>query len=198
MAELDVADDVVDRHQAHGVGVVRGLAALLEAGQEGALVVLALHEQVLRVAVGGDRGELHAAVLVLDPVRRHHAAGAVLDGVLVGGRGVGHAQRDLVDAVAVEGVVGRDLVAALERAGEHEPDAALLEHVRDAVAPAGLEAGVGGLGEAECVHEVERRLRGVPHVDLHVVDAVDRHAVVCRVTAPDERRGPAARLSAIL
>ena len=83
----------------------------------------------------------------------------------------------------------RDVVAALERAGEHEPDPALLEHVRDAVAPAGLEARVGGLREPERVHEVERRLRGVPHVQLHVVDAVDRHAVVCRARAERPRRG---------
>src|SRR5215216_2126932 len=77
-------------------------------------------------------------------------------------------------------MVRGDLVAAHERAGEHEPDAALLEHVRDAVAAAGLEAGVCGLREPERVDEVEGSLGGVPHVELHVVDAVDRHlAVVC-------------------
>ena len=87
-------------------------------------------------------------------------------------------------------VVGGDLVAALERPGEHEPDAALLEHVRDAVAPARLEARVGGLREAEGVHEVERGLRGVAHVELDVVDAVDRHAVVFGYG----RRAPRARV----
>ena len=75
-------------------------------------------------------------------------------------------------------VVRGDVVAPHERAREDEPDAALLEHVRDAVAAAGLEPRVGGLGEAEGVDEVEGRLRGVPHVHLHVVDAVDRHPVV--------------------
>jgi hypothetical protein len=42
--ELHVSDDVVDRHQAHRVGVMGRLAALLEAGQEGSLVALALDE----------------------------------------------------------------------------------------------------------------------------------------------------------
>jgi hypothetical protein len=105
----------------------------------------------------------------------------VLHRVVIGGLGVGHAQRDLVDAVAVQGVVGGDLVASLKGAGEHEPDATLLEHVRHAVAPTRLEAGVSGLREAEGVHEVEGRLGGVPHVHLDVIDAVDGHTiVVCR------------------
>ncbi len=176
--ELDVAHDVVDRHEQQLVGIAWGVAGLVVAGQERAAVVLALDEQVLGVAVGGDRGELHAPVLVLGPVRGHDPARAVRDGVLVGGRGVRNAQRDLVHAVAVAGVVIGDLVAAVVGAGEHEPDAALLEHVRAPVAPAGLEAGVGGLGEAERVREVVGGLRRVPDVELDMVDPVDRHAVV--------------------
>jgi hypothetical protein len=129
VAELDVADDVVDRHQQHVVGVAGSLGARLVAGQEGSVVVVAVHEQVERVAVGLDRRELHAAVLVLLPARRHHAAGALSHRVLVRGCGVGHAERDLVDAVAVAGVVAGDLIAAAERPGQHEPDAALLEDV---------------------------------------------------------------------
>ena len=120
-------------------GCAGRLVARLEAGQEGPVVAVPLHEQVERVAVGGDRGELDAPVLVLDPVRGVHAAGAVRDRVPVGGRGVGDAEGDLVHAVAVAAVVVADLVVARERAGDHQADASLLEHVRDAVAAAGLE-----------------------------------------------------------
>ena len=123
VAELDVPDHVVDAREQRLRGRV---VARLEAGHERAVVAAALHEQVDRLPVGGDRGELHAAVLVLDPVRRGHAAGAVRHGVRVGGRGVGDAQRDLVDAVAVTALVVADLVLARERARDHEPDASLL------------------------------------------------------------------------
>jgi hypothetical protein len=178
VAELDVADHVVDAHEQQLVRVVRRhLGAPLEARQERALVAVALDEQVQRVAVGGDRREPDLAVLVLDDVRRMHAARPVLDRVVVGGLGVGHAQRDLVHAVAVVGVVARDLVVTAECAGQDQPDAALLQNVRDAVAAACLEPRVGGLGEAERVAVVVGGLRRVADVELEVVDAVDRHAV---------------------
>jgi hypothetical protein len=176
--ELDVADDVVDRHQHQRVGIRRRWVAAHEAREEGPVVVLALHEQVQGVAIGLHRGELHPAALVLHPLRRVHAAGAVGDGVLVGRRRVRHAQRDLVHAVPVARVVGRDLVAAHQRPGHHDADAPLLEHVRHPVAPARLQAGVGRLGEAIRAGEEMRRLRRVAHVELDVVDAVDRHAVL--------------------
>ena len=74
-------------------------------------------------------------------------------------------------------VVLGDLVVAGQRAGQHEPDPALLEHVRDAVADAGLEPLVGGLNEAVGVGVVVGRLGGVADVELEVVDAVNWHHV---------------------
>ena len=71
-----------------------------------------------------------------------------------------------------------DLVVGRQRAGEHDPDPALLEHVRGAVADAGHEAGVGDLLEAERVDVEVRGLKGVADVELDVVDAVQRHEVV--------------------
>ena len=71
-----------------------------------------------------------------------------------------------------------DLVVGRQRAGEHEPDAALLEHVRGAVAHAGLQPRVGDLLEAERVHVEVGGLDRVAHVELDVVDAVQRHEVV--------------------
>ena len=99
------------------------------------------------------------------------------DGVLVGGGRVGHAERDAVDAVTVALVVLGDLVIAGQGAGQHEPDPALLEHTRDAVPAAGLQAAVGGLGEAEGVAVVVRGLSGVADIQLEVIDAVHRHHV---------------------
>ena len=151
--------------------------AAREAGEERPLVAVALDEQVQGVAVGLDGGELHPAVLVLDPLRRVDAARAVRHGVLVGLGGVGHAQGDLVDTVAVPRVVGGDLVVALERAGQDDPDATLLEYVGDAVAATGLEPRVGGLREAVRAREEMRCLGGVSDVELDVVDAVNRHGV---------------------
>ena len=90
----------------------------------------------------------------------------------------GHAQGDLVNAVAVSRVVCGDLVPALERACEDQADATLLEHVRDPIAAARLKTPVGGLREAERVLEVVGGLGGVADVELDVVDAVHGHAVV--------------------
>ena len=82
-----------------------------------------------------------------------------------------------MDPVAVALVVLGDLVVAGQRAGQDEADPALLEHVRDAVATAGLEAAVGGLGEAEGARVVVGGLGGVADEQLEVVDAMDRHRV---------------------
>ena len=131
-----------------------------------------------RVAVGGDRARSGRAVLVGLLPRLADALGAALDGLAVGVLDVGDRQRDDLHAVAVAGLVAADLVAGRQRAGEHEADAALLEHVRRAVAHAGLQARVGDLPEAERVHVEVRGLDGVAHVELDVVDAVERHEVL--------------------
>jgi hypothetical protein len=102
-------------------------------------------------------------------------------------RGVGHGQRDVAHAVAVAAVVVADLVAGHERAGEDEPDAALLEHVGDAVADTGLQARVGDLGEAERVDVEEGGLGRVARPQLDVVDAVERHEVPARAGRRDAR-----------
>ena len=107
------------------------------------------------------------------PVRA--ARGRLAVGVL----DVGHRQRDHLDAVAVAGVVARRSRCPERSApGEHEADPALLEHVRDAVAHAGLQPRVGDLAEAVGVREEVGRLRGVADPELDVVDAVERHEVL--------------------
>ena len=117
----------------------------------------------------------------LDLPRLAHAAGAALDRRAVRVLGVGHGERDHLDAVAVARVVLADLVARRQRAGQHDPDAPLLEHERDAVAHARLEPGVGDLLEAERLAVEVGRLGGVADPQLDVVDAVQRHEVLgCR------------------
>ena len=125
MPELDVADDMVDPDQ-QAVGSAGLLVARHEPGEERAVVIAAGDEQVPRVAIGLHRGELHRAVLVGDLIRGLNAAGPVGDGVLVGGRRIRDAERDRPDAVAVALVMFGDLVVAGQRAGQHQPDAALL------------------------------------------------------------------------
>lgn len=118
-------------------------------------------------------------LVVLHPAL-HLAELDVRDDVVdAGQRGidVGHRQRHDLDAVAVHALMRRDLAVGAERPRQHEANAALLEHVRGAVAQPRLQAGVGDLREAEGVGEVVRGLAALPTPQLHVVDAVQRHEI---------------------
>ena len=64
-----------------------------------------------------------------------------------------------------------------ERPGQHDPDPALLEHVRGAIAHAGLQPRVADLLEAERPDPERGGLQRIPDVELDVVDAVERHEV---------------------
>jgi hypothetical protein len=129
-------------------------------------------------AAAEDHGSSRSAVAPHDS----HGAGDLrrieVPALAVGVVDVRHRQRDHLHAVAVAGVVAPDLVVGRERAGQHDPDPALLEHVARAVAHAGLESGVGDLAEAERVDVEVGRLQGVADVQLDMVDAVQRHEVV--------------------
>jgi hypothetical protein len=100
------------------------------------------------------------------------------DGVLICRGSVRDAQGDHPYPIAVALVVLADLVVTAERAGQDQTDAALLEHVRDAIAAARLQTAVSGLREPECAGVVIGGLGRVAHVQLEVVDAVNRHHVV--------------------
>ena len=125
-----------------------------------------------------------APVLVLGPVRLGDPARAVLDRVPVGLAASGTPSAILCTPSPWRRWWLADLVVAGERPGHHQAHAALLEHVRDAVARAGLQPAVGRLGEAEGVSEEVGRLGGVAHVELEMVDAVNRHPIRSRVV-PD-------------
>jgi hypothetical protein len=91
----------------------------------------------------------------------------------------------------VLGDVAGDVVAAVQGRGEEDADSALLHQVARSVAHPGLETRVGGLAEAERVGEEVGGLYAVPHVELDVIDAEQRHLVVLR---DRRRRGARARV----
>src|SRR5581483_1402929 len=84
VAELDVADHVVDLRQAHGRVDRLGQRRHVVAGGEQAEVVVALDEAVPGLAVGGHAGPHHAARGV-----GHHVGGDDAGGAPGGGRAVG-------------------------------------------------------------------------------------------------------------
>ena len=177
-AELDVADDVVDREQPDLRLPTRCRLERDVAGEVRAFVVAPADERVHDVAVGRDRRELDTAELVLHPLRLGHALRTALHGLTVRLARVRDAQRDVLDPVAVRRGELADLVPATQRARDHEADVVLLEHVARAVADPRLRACVRRAAEPECVLVVEGGLLGVPHPELDVVPPVERHEVV--------------------
>ena len=86
-------------------------------------------------------------------------------------------QRDHAHPVAVGADVAGDLARPQQRRGEHEAHLPLLDHVQRLDRGPRLQPGVGRAPEAERVREPVRGLRRVAHVELDVVDAVQRHLV---------------------
>src|SRR5688500_2829208 len=137
-AELDVADDVVERAQSDARPSLAVFGRSAVAGEVRPRVLAAVDERVDRVAVGADRGELDAAELVLDPVRLGDPACAALDGRPVRVPRACDLERDDLRAVAVRTGEARDLAVRSEAARQDEADVALLDDVGRAVAHARL------------------------------------------------------------
>jgi hypothetical protein len=91
--------------------------------------------------------------------------------------GVGHRQRNVLDAVAVRAREAGELAVAAQPARQDEADVLLLEDVRRPVADTRLRAGIRGRREAEGVLVVEGGLLRIPDVELEVVPAFDREEV---------------------
>ena len=91
---------------------------------------------------------------------------------------VGHAERDVPDAVAVLPHVLGDLTVRGEGRREHDRDVVLAHDVARAVPDLRLEAAERDRGEPPQGAEVRRRLAGVAHPELDVVDAVERQEVL--------------------
>src|SRR5258708_1776075 len=156
--------------------VLGAVAGLVRAG-----VLVALDEAMHGVAEGRDRRLAHCAVLVAQCARLLDGGGAAVQRGLVRLGDVAHAQCDGLDAVAVGAHVLGDLARRRQRRGDDEAHPALLQHVRGAVAHAGLGTGVGDHVEAEGAAIELRCLPGVADVELDVVGAEQhRDAGSCR------------------
>jgi hypothetical protein len=71
-----------------------------------------------------------------------------------------------------------DVVIGAQWAREDEPDITLFHDVRGDVSRARLQSAVGGVYEPETIRVEEGRLFGVPHVELEMVEALDRTEIV--------------------
>ncbi len=178
LAPAHVAHHVVDELQAHRLGVVVALPGAV-AGQEGAFIVVALHEDVHRLAVGVDAAAHHVTVLILLAHGLHEALRAALGGLLPGLLRIGHPQGDHLHAITVLADVLVDRALRVHWRGEHQADLVLLQHVAGAVLHARLQAGIGHALEAPRALVVVGALLGVAHVQFHVVRAQQGQEVLC-------------------
>ena len=141
LADLDVADDVVDAFEAdRRAGRFGRQIGRHVAGAVVAEVVAAVDERVLRLAVRADRGEAQRALVVGQLVRLAHRAGTAGEGRLVGRRRVVDDERQVLGTVTVLAHVGPDRRVGREAGGDDETDVALFEQVRRDVVATGLRA----------------------------------------------------------
>jgi non-specific serine/threonine protein kinase len=185
-AELDVADDVVERDERGRL--VDGAASCHVPRKVGAVVAGAVHQRVRGVTVGLDGRRAHRAVLVVDVVRLRHDRGARRARVRDALVHVGHLERHVEHAVAVPAVVVGDRAVRADRALDDEPDLPRRQHVRVMVAVPGLRPGVRLQPHAEGQLEVRRRLRRVPRRPDDRVPAGDRERVVADVMGDHARQ----------
>ena len=174
VALLDVAHDVVEAGEAD-LGA-RGGRELRrpEPGGELAGVAAAVEERVHRLAVGADGGVVDGAELVGVDGGRALGQRAAVERGGVRRLGVVDEEADVAHAVPVGAHVLGDRRVGRQRAGDHEADAPLLQHVRHTVAPAGLGPRVGHDLEPERRHQEPAEGSGVADPPFDVVDPPER------------------------
>ena len=168
---------MVDELEAHRCGLEVGVPGAV-AGEEHAVVILSLHEDVDGVAVRFDGAEHHLAVAVAADFRFEFGHGATLGRFLKALARVWHPKRHRLYAVPVLVEVGVECSTFLERRGEDEGDFVLAQHVADAVLAAGLKAFERQRLEAPSGHVVVGALLGVADDQLHVVRAEQWQEIV--------------------
>ena len=174
LADLDVADDVVDAFEADGrSGRFRRQPRRDVARAVVAEIVAAVDEGVLGLAVRADRGEAQRALVVGQLVRFPHRSGAAGEGRLVRRRGVVDDERQILGTITVLADVGPDRRVGGQAGGDDEADVALFEQVRGDVVAAGFRAGVGGHAEPEGRGQEPGRGACVADVELQRVPALE-------------------------
>ena len=133
-AQLDVADDVVDVHQAEAGGFALGVARArvvdgCVARRKGAPVLAPLDERHQGVAIHADRGGAIQTLFVLDFIGRNRAGGPAPGRLAIRRGRVGDFDRDHGHGVAVQMGEAGDRVIGRERAGQHQADVVLLEDI---------------------------------------------------------------------
>ena len=146
VAELDIADDVVQRlEQSLGLAVALDPGRRLRdvAGEVGAVVLRPVDQGVPGLAVRRDGCDPDGAVLVGEVLGLAHDGCAGLDGLGDAPVDVGDLERDVHDTVTVTAVVIGQRAVGVHRAVDHELDRAGAEDEGLVVAVAVLRTRVG-------------------------------------------------------
>ena len=142
------------------------------------MIVAPIDEGVERLAVGPDRGPAQDAVLATVELGRLHRGDRATGRRLAPGRlHVGDREGDVVHAVPMLADVLGDLAIGRQRRGEHEADLVLDHDVAGPIADLRLEPAERHRRQAPQRAVVVRRLAGVAHPELDVVDAIDRQEI---------------------
>ena len=188
LAELHVADDVVEGDE--GRGVPWGVAGPRDvARQVGPVVTVAVDQRVGGVAVGLDGRGAHGAAGVRFVVGPGHHGGARFPGVGDALVDVGDFECHVEHAVAVPAVVVSDRAVGANRALDDEADIARPQHIGVVVAVPGDRPRVRLKPHPEGQLEVQRRLRRVPRGPDDRVPAADGERVTACVVRDDAGQG---------
>jgi hypothetical protein len=192
LAELDVADDVVERLEQplrRPLALDEARARLDVPGQVGPGVAhavhLALDEAVPGLSVCRDRRHLDGAVLVGERPRLLGDPRTRSTGLLDAGLDVRDLEGDVDDAVTMGGVVGDERAVRGDGTLEHEHDRARLEDERLVVAHAVLGPGVGDQLHPPDALVVVRGLGGVADDEHDGVPAGDGERVLALVVVDE-------------
>ncbi len=159
-----------------GAGVIVGFP-FYKAGQEYAVVPASFNEYVNCITISIYTRTFYFAKTVRFRLRFKVRLRPTFHGLMKGLFGVVYPQGYCLYPVAVLVNVPADFSAAFQRGSQHQPDLALLHHVRFAVFEAGSQAGVGQRLEAKGRFVEVGGLFGIAHVQFDVVGSVQRQEV---------------------
>ena len=164
--KIRLLDELVDR-------VLQ--VVLAEAWQESALVVLAVHEGVSRVAVSANDGHGHLTIIVLDSKRLLNGDGAAVDRLLENACGIINGESNVLDTITRLGLLSMEHLVSLLAKGrlEGKLDITIVNDVSRKIAVASLETFIGKELESETGAVKACGLFGVADPESHVIKAVE-------------------------